>query len=349
MEVNKEKIRYILQFFFDKGENASQAAEIVNGVYGADTVTANYVQFWFRRFCSGIFDVKDAPRTGRPVVENVDKITEIIEVDRHVSSRSIAQELKIDHKTVLNHLRKAGFKKKLDVWVPHQLTPKNMMDRISICEALAKRNEIDPFLKRMVTGDEKWVTYDNIVRKRSWSKRGEAAQTVAKPGLTARKVLLCIWWDLKGIIYYELLPYGQTLNSDLYCQQLDRLKLAIDQKRPELANRRGVVFHQDNARPHTSVVTRQKLRELGWEVLMHPPYSPDLAPSDYHLFLALQNFLSNKKLGSREDCENRLLEFFANKDQDFYERGIMKLPLKWQQIIQQNGAYLTQIGQSETS
>ncbi|GFV44298.1 histone-lysine N-methyltransferase SETMAR [Trichonephila clavipes] len=76
---------------------------------------------------------------------------------------------------------------------------------------------------------------------------------------------------------------------------MNRLKLAINQKRPELAKRRGVVFHQDNARPHTSVVTRQKLWELGWEVLMHPPYSPDLTPSDYHLFPALQNFLSDKK------------------------------------------------------
>ncbi|GFW01906.1 hypothetical protein TNCV_3028771 [Trichonephila clavipes] len=65
-----------------------------------------------------------------------------------------------------------------------------MIDGISICEALAKRNEIDPFLKRMVTGDEKRVTYNNIVRKRSRSKGGEAAQTVAKPGLISRKVLL---------------------------------------------------------------------------------------------------------------------------------------------------------------
>ncbi|GFX62601.1 histone-lysine N-methyltransferase SETMAR [Trichonephila clavipes] len=71
-------------------------------VYGADTLTANYAQFWFHRFRSDIFDFKNAPRTGRPVVENVDKITEIIEVDRHVSSCSIAQELKIDHKTVLS-------------------------------------------------------------------------------------------------------------------------------------------------------------------------------------------------------------------------------------------------------
>ncbi|GFT43459.1 putative DD34D transposase [Trichonephila clavipes] len=122
-----------------------------------------------------------------------------------------------------------------------------MIDRISICEALAKRNETDLFLKRMVTGDEKWVTYYNIVRKRSWSKCGEAAQT-------------------------ELLPHGQTLNSDLYCQQLDNFKAAIDQKYPELANRRGAVFHQDNAKPQTSVVTRQNLWEFGWEVLMHPPY-----------------------------------------------------------------------------
>ncbi|GFY05974.1 histone-lysine N-methyltransferase SETMAR [Trichonephila clavipes] len=196
--------------------------------YPSDFSFTNYVQFWFRRFRSGIFDFKDAPRTGRPVIENVDKITEIIEVDRH-----------------------------------------------------------------------------------------------------------------------ELLPHGQTLNSDLCCQQLDRLKLAIDQKWPELANRIGAAFHQDNARTHPSVVTRHNLWELGWEVLMHPPYNPDLAPSDYHLFLELKNFLSDKKLVSRQDCENRLLDVFANTSQDFYERGIMKSPLKWQQIIQQNGVYLTEIGQLE--
>ncbi|GFW54914.1 hypothetical protein TNCV_2655531 [Trichonephila clavipes] len=66
----------------------------------------------FRQFRSGIFDVKDAPCSVRPVVENVDKITEIIEVDRHVSSRRIAQELKTNHITVLRHLSKVGFLKK---------------------------------------------------------------------------------------------------------------------------------------------------------------------------------------------------------------------------------------------
>ncbi|GFU43341.1 histone-lysine N-methyltransferase SETMAR [Trichonephila clavipes] len=84
---------------------------------------------------------------GMPVVNNVNKITEMIELDWHVSNRSIAQELKINHKTVLNHLHKAGFKKKLGVWMLRQLTQKNMMACISICEALTKRKEINRFLK----------------------------------------------------------------------------------------------------------------------------------------------------------------------------------------------------------
>ncbi|CAK9796540.1 Mariner Mos1 transposase [Anthophora plagiata] len=149
----------------------------------------------------------------------------------------------------------------------------------------------------------------------------------------------------KNIIFYEA-----TKNRLVASQIVAKMQLPITKRRVQqiLHNNSNIGFkkpekkpmlkahHKDNARPHTSIVTRQKLQELGWEVLMHPPYSPDLAPSDYHLFLALQNFFSDKKLASREECENQLLEFFANKDQDFYERGIMKLPLKWQQIIEQN-------------
>ena len=62
---------------------------------------------------------EDAPRSERPVVENCDKIAELIERDRHSSSRSIGQDLGMSHQTVINHLKKIGFKKKLDEWVPH--------------------------------------------------------------------------------------------------------------------------------------------------------------------------------------------------------------------------------------
>ncbi|KAL7735182.1 hypothetical protein ACLKA6_014898 [Drosophila palustris] len=140
-----------------------------------------------------------------------------------------------------------------------------------------KRNEFDPFLKRIITGAEKWIVYNNVNRKRSWSKHGEPTQTTSKADIHQKKVMLSVWWDWKGVVYFELLPRNQTINSDVYCQQLDKLNAAIKEKRPELINRKGVIFHQDNARPPTSLMTRQKLGQLGWEVLMHPPYSPDLA------------------------------------------------------------------------
>ncbi|EZA52093.1 Amyloid beta A4 precursor protein-binding family B member [Ooceraea biroi] len=125
-------------------------------------------------------------------------------------------------------------------------------------------------------------------------------------------------------------------NSTVY----DHLK-RLGFKRPELANRKGVVFHHDNARPHTSLVTRQLL-QLGWDVLPHPPYSPDLAPSDYHLFRSLQNSLNNVNFDSNEGVKNHLLQFFVNKEKDFYERGILKLPERWRKVVEQNGQYITE-------
>ena len=114
----------------------------------------------------------------------------------------------------------------------------------------------------------------------------------------------------------------------------------IKEKRPELATCRGVNFHQDNARPHTSLVTRRKLLELGWEVMPYPPYSPDLAPSDYHLFCSLQNHLNGKTFDLNEAVKNELIQFFASKNQTFYGSGMMKLTVRWQKVIEQNGQYI---------
>ncbi|GFY08396.1 histone-lysine N-methyltransferase SETMAR [Trichonephila clavipes] len=104
---------------------------------------------------------------------------------------------------------------------------------------------------------------------------------------------ICVAALTSAIRFSNLLPDNATINSEVYCHQLDKLNEALQQKRSELINRKGVVFHQDNARPPTSLVTRQKLLQLEWDTMPHPPYSPDLAPSDYHLFRSLQNFLDD--------------------------------------------------------
>ena len=87
-------------------------------------------------------------------------------------------------------------------------------------------------------------------------------------------------------------------------------------------------------------MTRQKLLQLGWEVLIHLPYSPDFAPSDFHLFRSLQNFFNEKSFNSLEDYKRHLGQFFARKDKKFLEGGIMMLPEKWQKIVEQKGDYV---------
>ena len=153
-EISEEIRYYVMLFYYKKGKNAAQTCRKICEVYGADAVSERRTQEWFVRFRSENFDVKDRLRSGRPVTEKVDEIVQLIEQD-HVSCQEIANALRINHVTVWNHLKKAGYAKKLDVWVPHELTQKNLIDRISISETLLKRNEINPFLKQIITGDEK--------------------------------------------------------------------------------------------------------------------------------------------------------------------------------------------------
>lgn len=332
--------RYILLFYFRKGKNATQACEKLRKVYGNDALTERQCQRWFAKFRSGDFDVNDAPRSGRPMKADDDKIKALIESNPRYTTQEIAETLNIGQSTVHDHLKKLGFVSKLDVWVPHELKEIHLVNRLTICDLLLQREENDPFLKRMITGDEKWIVYNNVERKRSWGKRSEPPQSTSKANIHQKKIMLSVWWDFKGVVYFELLPRNQTINSDVYCQQLDKLNNAIIEKRPELVNRKGVVFHHDNARPHTSLVTRQKLLELGWDVLPHPPYSPDLAPSDYHLFRSLQNSLNGKTFDSDEAVNRHLVQFFASKERSFYQRGILKLVERWRKVIDQNGQYI---------
>ena len=74
--------------------------------------------------------------------------------------------------------------------------------------------------------------------------------------------------------------------------------------------------------------------------MLHPPYSPDLGLSNYYLFRSLQKTLSGKTFHDDEAVKSHLVQFFAYKDQKFYERGIMNLLERWKKVIQQNGKYI---------
>ena len=124
------------------------------------------------------------------------------------------------------------------------------------------------------------------------------------------------------MVFFELLPRNQTINPDVSCRHLNKLNAVVKEKRAELVNRKGVIFHHDNATPHRSLSTHQELSRLSWEVMLHPLYSLDLTPSDYYLFLSLQNSLNDKTFNDDEAVKSHLVQFFADNEQKFYEHII---------------------------
>ena len=207
-------------------------------------------------------------------------------------------------------------------------------------EMLLERHKEKSFLYRIVAGDEKWIHYDNPKRKKLYVKPGQPAKSTAMPNIYGAMVMLCIWWDQKGVLYYELLKPSETINGEHYRTQLIRLKRAIAEKRPEYATRHeAIIFHHDNARPHAAIPVKNYLKNSGWEVLPYPPYSPDLAPSDYHLFRSMQNALTGIRFTSEQGIKNWLDSFLAAKLAQFFWDGIHTLPERWEKVIASDGQY----------
>jgi histone-lysine N-methyltransferase SETMAR len=87
-------------------------------------------------------------------------------------------------------------------------------------------------------------------------------------------------------------------------------------------------------------MTQQTIKQFGWEVLAHPPWSPDLAPSDYHLFLSLRNYLRNKHYEDFDELKSDLTVFLESQLANFYKRGIERLPARWEKVVENNGDYI---------
>ena len=102
---------------------------------------------------------------------------------------------------------------------------------------------------------------------------------------STKKIMGTVFWDAEWCILIEFLEPGKTINAARYVQTLLKLRHALHDKRPG----RKVILQHDSAWPHTAVLTLEKIENMGWKVLPHPPYSPDLAPSNYHLFGFVKN------------------------------------------------------------
>ena len=138
-----------------------------------------------------------------------------------------------------------------------------------------------------------------------------------------------VFLDAQGVLLVDFLPRGETVNAIRYCQTLDRLREAIRRKRPGRL-RQGVLLQHDNATPHTAKLTQDWLQRYKWEVLPHPPHSPDLAPSDYHLFGPLKRHLAGQRFTKDDDLIENVTNWLYSLDENFLRDGIYSLVHRWQ-------------------
>lgn len=341
--VDKIHLRHCLLFMFNLGKCASEAHGSICQAYGEAVISERTCRDWFAKFKKGDLSLEDKPRTGRPKEFADEELESLLQEDATQSTTQLARRLRVDQSTVVRRLHALGKIQKVGRWVPHTLTDRNVGQRLGICKALLQRFERKNFLWKVVTGDEKWVYSDNPVSKRSWVDPGQPTTSTAKKDIHGRKMLLCVWWDDHGVLYFELLKSGETITAQRYSAQLMKLNTEIEQKRPWTGKgRRPVILLHDNARPHVAATTKTTLEQLKWEVLPHPAYSPDLAPSDFHLFRSMQHSLEQQRFRNDGEVENFITDFFSSKPASFYHRGIHLLPEKWQKVIDADGNYFVE-------
>ena len=125
-----------------------------------------------------------------------------------------------------------------------------------------------------------------------------------------------IFWDCKGVLYMDFLTEHRTINTEYYLALLKGpVKTLIRNKRKGAQT--SLSFLQDNAHPHLATRTMDTIQKLKWNILPHPPYSPDLAPLDYHLFSPLKEHLGGKRFRNNEELVQNVQEWVHWQTKDF--------------------------------
>jgi len=339
--MNKKEFRVLIKHCFLMGKNTTDAKKWLDKRYEDSAPGKSTVIEWYSEFKRGRTSTEDAERSGRPksavVPENIKKVHKLVLKDRKMKLREIADTLTISEGSVFTILHEnLRMRKLFSKWVPRLLTPDQKQQRIDDserCLELFKRNKID-FLNRYVTMDKIWIHFYTPE-----SATGESRPKRPKNQKSAGKVMLSVFWDVNGILFIDFLDKDKIMNSEYYMALLDRLTAEIMIKRPYIQDKK-VLFHHDNFSCHESMETMAKLKELHFELLPHPPYSPDLAPSEYWLFAETKKMLQGKKFNSNEEVINETEAYYESIDKSYYKKAIEKLEKRWNECITLEGEYI---------
>ena len=173
--------------------------------------------------------------------------------------RSIAEQVNIDRETVRKILTEdLDMRKVCAKMVPKKLTEEQKQRRVTICKDLLERQ--DDILGRVITGDETLVyQYDPETKRQSgqWKTLNSPRPKKFRQSKSRVKTMLLTFFDIRGIVHYEFVPTGQTVNQVYYLEILARLREKVKQKRPKLFANSSWILHHNNAPAHMALSVRE--------------------------------------------------------------------------------------------
>jgi histone-lysine N-methyltransferase SETMAR len=140
------------------------------------------------------------------------------------------------------------------------------------------------------------------------------------------------------VILVDFLEQGLTINAACYVEMLKKLKSRIARVWPE--KEEHVLLQDNNTRPHTTLLTRECTAKFGWPVLPRPPYSLDLALSDFHLFGPMKDGLRGKQFPDTDTVIEAVKKWLSQNDSNFYGAGIQRLVECWRKCIERGGDFV---------
>ncbi|XP_026327857.1 histone-lysine N-methyltransferase SETMAR-like, partial [Hyposmocoma kahamanoa] len=306
------EFRAVIKFLTKQGKPLQTIMNEMETVYGDQCPGKTMIYKWHGLFKNGRESIEDDPRPGRPVEattsDNVEKIEKFILEDARLKKKQLSALVGVSDTTILRILHDhLGMTKVSARWVPRMLTPPQKQQRIDASKHFLELcgAEPTPILEQIVTGDETWVHHFEPESKQEsmqWHKKGTPPPKKFKVSESAGKIMATVFWDCEGILLVDYKEKGVNITREYYARTLERLKEAVKEKRRGKWTK-GVLLLQDNAPVHKSNVAMAALHKCGFQSLTHPPYSPDLAPSDYYLFPNLKKDLRGNKFRDDEEVK----------------------------------------------
>ncbi len=182
-----------------------------------------------------------------------------------------------------------------------------------------------------------------------WVGEGEAGLKKARMSKSQVNTMLVEFFDKKGLIYKEFLPQKTTMNAELYLNIFRCHHEQIYCVRPELWANNSRLFQQDNTPMHSAFKIRDFFAKNQVNVLNHPPYSPDLAPSNFFLFRKFKNTLKGHHFQNVEDIQKNLTAALQGIKEEEFSACFKQQKHRTEKCIQSRGNYFDGENLSDTA